>query len=138
MPPREFFFSVQSAELTFGVYYTFKTFFFSPKLVYLNIYVYMYITFNRSRSAAPPHETLSLGRHCTRMYRAYTRAINLFKCHSEIISEHDRVPSEFKFVACARNSIFRRVPPVHMLYARVQCNVPQMVSTTRPPGTLLC
>jgi len=42
------------------------------------------------------------------------RAINLFKCYSEIISEHDRVPREFKFGRA--RSIFRS-------------NVPQMVSS---------
>jgi len=45
--------------------------------------------------------------YCVRAYDVIgvARAINLFKCHSEIISEHDRVPREFKFGRA--RSIFR-------------------------------
>lgn len=54
--------------------------------------------------------------YCSRS--SSTRAINLFKCYSEIISEHDRIVREFKFVACTQpRPIFRdvlfRLPHAH-------------------------
>lgn len=48
--------------------------------------------------------------HVVAVHCSSTRAINLFKCYSEIISEHDRIVREFKFVACTQpRPIFRDV-----------------------------
>jgi len=83
--------------------------------------------------------------------RIYTRAINLFKCYSEIISEHDRALRIYcvhtfkhtyiymceRIQICRSLAIFRRVvPPIHVIPppfapARLPSyNVPQMVSNT--------
>lgn len=65
------------------------------------------VCFFRTASAVVPYTMMLSCRTATDTVYC-TRAINLFKCYSEIISKHDRVQHKFKFVLF---TIFRRVVP---------------------------
>lgn len=69
-----------------------------------------------------------------RRIRGSTRAINLFKCYSEIISEHDRILREFKFVGRDFQTCYTayHVYGIQTASTTAPSNVciPQMVSNT--------
>lgn len=116
-------------------------YFFSPLLLPL---IYMYIRCYRVTTAV----YIFIYTH------THTRAINLFKCYSEIISEHDRALRiytvythtfkhilyiylrEFKFAASSRfldlsfSAYIHVIPPPLTSAHLTLLNVPQMVSNT--------